>query len=39
LTATSVRIAFQGLFDGGDHLDSQGMLAILKRYMNLVLVL
>ncbi|MFV9653448.1 TetR/AcrR family transcriptional regulator [Pseudomonas sp. NY15367] len=37
LTATIVRMEYQGLLDGVDHLDSQGMLAILKRYMNLVL--
>src|SRR5690606_12190311 len=37
LTATIVRMEYQGLRDGVDHLDSQEMLAILKRYMNLVL--
>ncbi|MGG2396491.1 TetR/AcrR family transcriptional regulator [Pseudomonas sp. SH1-B] len=37
LTATIVRMEYQGLLDGVEHLDSQGMLAILKRYMNLVL--
>ncbi|MFI7865785.1 TetR/AcrR family transcriptional regulator [Ectopseudomonas khazarica] len=37
LTATIMRMEYQGLLDGIEHLDSQGMLAILKRYMNLVL--
>ncbi|CAE6946706.1 MULTISPECIES: TetR/AcrR family transcriptional regulator [Pseudomonas] len=37
LTATIMRMEYQGLLDGVEHLDSQGMLAILKRYMNLVL--
>ena len=37
LTAAIVRMEYQGLLDGVEHLDSQGMLAILKRYMNLVL--
>lgn len=37
LTATIVRMEYQGLLDGVEHLDSEGMLAILKRYMNLVL--
>ena len=37
LTATIVRMEYQGLLDGVENLDSQGMLAILKRYMNLVL--
>lgn len=37
LTATIVRMEYQGLLDGVEQLDSQGMLAILKRYMNLVL--
>lgn len=37
LTATIVRVEYQGLLDGPEQLDSEGMLAILKRYMNLVL--
>jgi len=37
LTAAIVRMEYQGLLDGVEYLDSQGMLAILKRYMNLVL--
>jgi hypothetical protein len=28
---------YQGLLDGVEHLDSEDMLAILKRYMHLVL--
>ncbi|MGQ7956632.1 TetR/AcrR family transcriptional regulator [Pseudomonas sp. SP16.1] len=37
LTATIERMEYQGLLDGLEQLDSEGMLAILKRYMNLVL--
>jgi DNA-binding transcriptional regulator YbjK len=37
LTAAIVRMEYQGLLDGVEQLDSEGMLAILKRYMNLVL--
>lgn len=37
LTAIILRMEYQGLLDGVDHLDSEGMLAILKRYMHLVL--
>lgn len=37
LTAAIVRMEYQGLLDGVERLDSEGMLAILKRYMNLVL--
>lgn len=37
LTATIMQMEYQGLLDGVDNLDSEEMLAILKRYMNLVL--
>jgi len=37
LTAIIVRMEYQGLLDGVDHLDSEEMLAMLKRYMHLVL--
>ncbi|WPC04121.1 TetR family transcriptional regulator [Pseudomonas benzenivorans] len=37
LTAIIRRMEYQGLLDGVEHLDNQGMLAILKRYMHLVL--
>ncbi|WP_339460024.1 TetR/AcrR family transcriptional regulator [Pseudomonas sp. EA_105y_Pfl2_R69] len=37
LTAIIVRMEYQGLLDGVEHLDSEDMLAILKRYMHLVL--
>lgn len=37
LTATIMQMEYQGLLDGVENLDSQAMLAILKRYMNLVL--
>ncbi|WP_370295344.1 TetR/AcrR family transcriptional regulator [Pseudomonas benzenivorans] len=37
LTAIILRMEYQGLLDGVEHLDSQGMLATLKRYMHLVL--
>jgi len=37
LTAIILRMEYQGLLDGVEHLDSEGMLAILKRYMHLVL--
>ncbi|NQD93797.1 TetR family transcriptional regulator [Pseudomonas sp. CrR25] len=37
LTAIILRMEYQGLLDGVEHLDNDGMLAILKRYMHLVL--
>jgi len=37
LTAIIVRMEYQGLLDGVEHLDSEDMLAMLKRYMHLVL--
>lgn len=37
LTAIIVRMEYQGLLDGVDHLDSEEMLAMLNRYMHLVL--
>jgi DNA-binding transcriptional regulator YbjK len=37
LTAIIVRMEYQGLLDGVERLDSEDMLAILKRYMHLVL--
>ncbi|QLC77534.1 TetR family transcriptional regulator [Pseudomonas sp. LPB0260] len=37
LTAIILRMEYQGLLDGVEHLDNQGMLATLKRYMHLVL--
>lgn len=37
LTATIMQMEYQGLLDGIENLDSQAMLAILNRYMNLVL--
>jgi len=37
LTAIIVRMEYQGLLDGVEQLDNEGMLVILKRYMYLVL--
>ncbi|MCY1292333.1 hypothetical protein D9M68_539030 [compost metagenome] len=37
LTGIIERMEYQGLIDGVDHLDDEDMLAILKRYMYLVL--
>lgn len=37
LTAIIERMEYQGLLDGVEQLDNQGMLAILKRYMHLLL--
>ena len=37
LTAIIERMEYQGLLDGVEHLDSEDMLAMLKRYMHLVL--
>ncbi|MNG25113.1 hypothetical protein D3C84_1099210 [compost metagenome] len=37
LTAIIVRMEYQGLLDGVEQLDNDGMLVILKRYMYLVL--
>lgn len=37
LTAIILRMEYQGLLDGVEQLDNDGMLAILKRYMHLVL--
>jgi DNA-binding transcriptional regulator YbjK len=37
LTGIIERMEYQGLLDGVDHLDKEDMLAILKRYMHLVL--
>lgn len=37
LTGIIERMEYQGLIDGVDHLDNEDMLAILKRYMYLVL--
>ncbi|WP_439862268.1 TetR/AcrR family transcriptional regulator [Pseudomonas sp. MBLB4136] len=37
LNAIILRMEYQGLLDGVEHLDNQGMLATLKRYMHLVL--
>jgi hypothetical protein len=37
LTAIILRMEYQGLLEGVEHLDSEDMLAILKRYMHLVL--
>lgn len=37
LTAIIVRMEYQGLLDGIEHLDSEEMLAMLNRYMHLVL--
>lgn len=37
LTAIILRMEYQGLLDGVEQLDGEGMLAILKRYMHLLL--
>lgn len=37
LTAVILQMEYRGLLEGVEHLDSQGMLAILKRYIDLVL--
>lgn len=37
LTAIILRMEYQGLLDGVEHLDNEGMLAILRRYMHMVL--
>ncbi|MET1077824.1 MAG: TetR family transcriptional regulator [Pseudomonas sp.] len=37
LTGIIVRMEYQGLLDGVEHLDSEEMLAILKRYLYLVM--
>ncbi len=37
LTGIIAQMEYQGLLDGIEHLDNQGMLTILKRYMHLVL--
>lgn len=37
LTAVILQMEYRGLIEGVEHLDSQGMLAILKRYIDLVL--
>lgn len=37
LTSIIVRMEYQGLLDGVEHLDKEDMLANLKRYMHLVL--
>ncbi|MHA6494277.1 TetR/AcrR family transcriptional regulator [Pseudomonas borbori] len=37
LTGIIARMEYQGLLDGVEHLDNEDMLAILKRYMHLVL--
>ena len=37
LTAIIERMEYQGLLDGVEQLDNQGMLAILQRYMHLLL--
>lgn len=37
LTAVILQMEYRGLIEGAEHLDSQGMLAILKRYIDLVL--
>lgn len=37
LTSIIVRMEYQGLLDGVEHLHNEDMLAILKRYMHLVL--
>jgi DNA-binding transcriptional regulator YbjK len=37
LTSIIMRMEYQGLLDGVEHLDKEDMLAILKRYMHLVL--
>ena len=37
LTSIIVRMEYQGLLDGVEHLDREDMLANLKRYMHLVL--
>ncbi|WP_159973377.1 TetR/AcrR family transcriptional regulator [Pseudomonas sp. 8Z] len=37
LTAVILQMEYRGLLEGVEHLDSQAMLAILKRYIDLVL--
>ncbi|KAF1054988.1 MAG: hypothetical protein GAK43_00523 [Stenotrophomonas maltophilia] len=37
LTAIILQMEYQGLVDGVEHLDTEGMRAVLSRYLSLVL--